>query len=177
MIQIRDADYADVPEITCIYNDAVQNTTAIWNDTYVESAERAAWLRQRKEAGFPVFVAFCSETGDITGYASYGPWRAFDGYRYTVENSVYVHPLWQRRGVGRLLMQALIKRARETAVHVMVAGIEAENTASIALHKEFGFEDAGLVKEAGVKFGRWLDLALLALRLNEWPDPPCGRTR
>ncbi|MFT8517906.1 MAG: N-acetyltransferase family protein, partial [Acetobacter persici] len=161
---------ADIPRITSIYNHAVLHTTAIWNDQVVDDANRLAWLRERQQAGYPVLVAV-SAGGRVAGYATFGPWRAWDGYRQTVEHSVYVHPECQRQGVGQLLMQALIEQARAQGKHVMVAGIDAANTGSAALHRQFGFEATGVMKEVGCKFGRWLDLTFFCLRLDARPTP------
>ena len=101
----------------------------------------------------------------VLGYASFGDWRAFDGYRHTVEHSVYVHPDARGQGVAQLLMQMLIERARVLDKHVMVAAIEAGNQPSIALHRRLGFVQTGLMPEVGVKFGRWLDLLWMQLIL------------
>jgi phosphinothricin acetyltransferase len=163
-MDLRDATAADIPGITAIYNDAVLNTTAIWNEVEVDEANRVTWLTDRNKAGYPVLVAVDAE-GGVLGYASFGDWRAFDGYRHTVEHSVYVRGDQRGKGVGRALMRALIERARGCGKHVMVAGIEAENRASIRLHETLGFEKTGHLKEVGTKFGRWLDLAFLQLTL------------
>ena len=122
-LTIRDATAADAPAICAIYNHAVRETTAIWNDVEVDAANRAAWLADRQGAGFAVLVA--ERAGVVAGYASYGPFRAFDGYRFTVENSVYVAETAQGGGVGRALLEALIARARQSGLHAMIAGIEA----------------------------------------------------
>lgn len=167
-MQIRDAQITDVASITAIYNDAVLHTTAIWNDVVVDAASRLAWLQDRQSAGYPVLVAV-DENEEVTGYASFGDWRAFDGYRFTVENSVYVHHSSRGKGVGKALMLALIERARALGKHVMVAAIEAENLSSIELHKKLGFEEVGRMNEVGTKFGRWLDLAFLQLQLDSRP--------
>ncbi len=164
-MQIRDANTGDIASIVAIYNDAVLNTTAIWNDNIVDAANRAAWLTERQRAGYPVLVAV-DDGQRVLGYASFGDWRAFDGYRHTVEHSVYVDKDCRRAGAGKALMIALIGRARFLGKHVMVAGIEAGNVASIQLHKDLGFEQAGLLKEVGTKFGRWLDLAFLQLTID-----------
>ncbi|GAC1320833.1 MAG: GNAT family N-acetyltransferase [Collimonas sp.] len=169
-MQIRDADTGDIEGIAAIYNDAVTNTSAIWNEVTVDVANRAAWLADRQRAGYPVLVAI-DDSGAVAGYASFGDWRAFDGYRHTVEHSVYVRQDCQGCGVGKALMVALIERARAIGKHVMVAGIEARNAGSIALHKKLGFEEAGLLTEVGTKFGRWLDLAFLQLKLDSRTDP------
>lgn len=164
-MQIRDALPGDAPAIMSIYNHAVAHTTAIWNEALVDEANRRAWMQERQAMGFPVLVV--QREADLLGYASFGPWRAFEGFRHTVEHSVYVHPDHHGQGLGRQLMQALIERARSQHIHVMVAAIEAGNSASIRLHKTLGFAQTGLMPQVGTKFGRWLDLAFLQLRLDD----------
>ncbi|MCA1444078.1 N-acetyltransferase [Ensifer sp. IC4062] len=164
-MHIREAADGDLAAIRDIYNDAVANTTAIWNETLVDVANRAAWLKARKSAGFPVLVAV-SDAAEVIGYASFGEWRAFDGYRHTVEHSVYVRSDRRGGGIGRALMVALIERAEALGKHVMVAGIESSNLPSIRLHKRLGFEQTGHMKEVGAKFGRWLDLTFMQLTLR-----------
>ncbi|GAB90998.1 GNAT family N-acetyltransferase [Gordonia rhizosphera] len=168
-MEIRDAHRGDIAPITAIYNDAVEHTTAIWNDRTVDTADRERWLTDRQRIGYPVLVAV--DDGEVLGYASFGDWRAFDGYRHTVEHSVYVRGDAQGRGVGRLLMNALIERARSLGKHVMVAGIEAGNIGSIRLHERLGFTRVGLLPEVGTKFGSWLDLVFLQLILDARTDP------
>jgi phosphinothricin acetyltransferase len=161
--QVRDATEADLAVVMEIYNDAVANTTAIWNETLVDLQNRKDWFAARKARGFPVLVATIG--GAVAGYASYGDWRAFDGYRFTVEHSVYVHRDFRGAGIGRLLMQELIEQAACNGVHVMIAAIESENTASIRLHEAMGFRLSGKFSEVGTKFGRWLDLTCMELKL------------
>lgn len=172
---IRDAETGDIEGIVAIYNDAVRTTTAIWNESVTDAAGRAAWLADRRAAGYPVLVAV-EEGPDggptVLGYATFGDWRAWDGYRHTVEHSVYVHGDSRGRGVGGALLHALIGRARDMGKHVMVAGVEAGNTASMALHGKFGFTEVGVLREVGCKFGRWLDLAFLQLTLDARETPP-----
>lgn len=169
-MKIRDATPDDLPGILAIYNDAVAHTTATWNETTVDLPNRAAWLADRRRAGHPVLVA--SRDSEVLGYASFGDWRAFDGYRHTVEHSVYIRTDQRGAGLGRALMEALIARARSLGKHVMVAGIEAGNSGSIRLHERLGFIRVGLMPQVGTKFGRWLDLAFLQLTLDarEVPD-------
>lgn len=164
-MSIRTATEADAPRITEIYNDAVAHTTAIWNDTVVSEENRRLWIRERLAAGFPLLVAV-DEDDDVLGYATYGPWRPHDGYRHTVEHSVYVRGDQRGAGLGRVLMEALLEAARAQGIHVLVAGIDAENAGSIALHEKLGFVRTGLLPQVGVKFGRWLDLAFLQLTLD-----------
>jgi L-amino acid N-acyltransferase len=161
---IRDAADGDLAAIRDIYNHAVEHTTAIWNDVLIDVANRRAWMEQRRARGFPVLVV--EVNGQVAGYASYGDWRAFDGYRHTVEHSVYVDKDFRGLGLGKLLMQALIDCAKAGNVHVMIAAIEAGNTASIALHEKLGFRLVGIHSQVGTKFGRWLDLAAMELRLE-----------
>ncbi|MEO6340051.1 MAG: N-acetyltransferase family protein, partial [Caulobacteraceae bacterium] len=121
-------------------------------------------------AGYPLLVA--EWEGRVVGYASFGDFRPFQGYRHTVENSVYVAPDAHRRGVGRVLMEALIHRARAMGKHVMVAGIEAENLASIRLHAAAGFVEVGRLPQVGRKFGRWLDLVFMQRALDDGEASP-----
>lgn len=161
---LRDATEADLPAILAIYNHAVAETTAIWNEILVDLDNRKAWYDLRQARGFPILVA--EVEGGIAGYASYGDWRPFDGFRQSVEHSVYVEKDHYGRGLGKALMSALIERARAGNIHVMVAAIEAGNTGSIALHKSLGFRLVGTHHEVGKKFGRWLDLTMMELKLD-----------
>ncbi|WFR96197.1 GNAT family N-acetyltransferase [Rhizobium tumorigenes] len=162
-IILRDAIDADLAAIRDIYNHAVEHTTAIWNEVLVDIDNRRQWWSARIAKGYPVLVA--ERDGKVYGYASYGDWRAFDGYRHTVEHSVYVDREARGAGIGEQLMRALIERAAAGKVHVMIAGIEAENQASIRLHEKLGFRVVGTFSEVGIKFGRWLDLTCMELRL------------
>lgn len=167
-MKITNATAAHAAEIAAIYNDAVAHTTAIWNDTTVDRHNRAAWIAERQGQGFPVLVALDAE-GAVLGYATYGPFRPHDGYRHTAELSIYVQAARRGLGTGRQLLQALIDRARTDRLHVLIAGIEAGNTVSIALHTKLGFREAGTLRQVGTKFGRWLDLVFLELVLPQ-PD-------
>jgi phosphinothricin acetyltransferase len=151
--------------ILAIYNHAVEHTTAIWNDVLVDLDNRRDWWRARSGAGYPVLVAVRGEA--VLGYASFGPFRPFDGYRLTVEHSVYVAEGARRRGVARALMQALEGEARAKGMHVMVGGVAADNDASLKLHEKLGFRETGRLPEVGRKFGRWLDLVFMQKFLAE----------
>ncbi|GAA3529985.1 N-acetyltransferase [Aeromicrobium flavum] len=160
MATIRAATPADLPAILDIHNEAIENTTAIWDETPVELADRVRWYERLVTSGHPVLVA---ETGgQVAGYASYGPFRPRSSYRHTVEDSVYVHRDHRRRGIARELLVSLLGEACDAPdVHVVLALIESGNTVSIELHEDLGFEQVGHLAEVGRKFDRWLDLTIL----------------
>jgi L-amino acid N-acyltransferase YncA len=156
---IRPAREEDLPAIMAIYNHAVRETTAIWNWSEVDLDNRRAWMAARFAQGYPVLVADDGE--ECCGYASFGDWRAFDGYRHTVEHSVYVAADRRGIGLGRRLLESLIEEARVRDKHVMLGGIEAGNAASLALHSALGFIETARLPEVGRKFDRWLDLVFM----------------
>jgi L-amino acid N-acyltransferase YncA len=168
-IIVRDATLDDLPSILSIYNDAVLHTTAVWTDGASDLAERQKWFSARSRAGFPVLVAEASQR--VIGFSSFGEFRSWPGYRYTVENSVYVDPAFHRQGAARALLRALIERAIALEKHVIVAAIEVSNEASLALHRSEGFVEHGRIPEVGCKFGRWLDLLLLSRKLDRRAGP------
>ena len=170
---IRDAVPADLPAIREIYNDAVLNTLAIWNEQTVDLDNRQQWFNARQAQGYPILVIVDAANTPL-GYASFGDWRPFEGFRHTVEHSVYVHQDHRGRGLGREIMQALIAAARQRDVHAMVGGIDASNAGSIALHERLGFRHVGTLPQVGFKFGRWLDLAFYQLLLDGPPHPVDG---
>src|SRR3546814_2498645 len=101
------------------------------------------------------------------GFASYGTFRAYPANKYTVEHSVYIDARFRGRGLGEALMSVVIERARQRQIHVLVGGIDAANAASIHMHEKLGFVHAGTIRQAGFKFGRWLDLAFYQLTRSE----------
>jgi L-amino acid N-acyltransferase len=166
--ELRNARECDADGIAAIYNEAVAHGTAIWNERLVDGADRKAWIAERQAAGWPVLVAV-DASGLVLGYASYAAFRAFDGYRHTVEHSVYVNESRRGAGLGEALLRALLERARAQGKHAMVAAIEAGNAASLRLHARCGFEPAGTLRQVGTKFGRWLDLSFMLLLLDDQP--------
>jgi len=158
------------PAIRAIFNEAILNSSALY-DYRPRSAEMIqAWFQAKAKGNFPVIGAV-GDAGELMGFASYGTFRAFPAYKYTVEHSVYVDARFRRRGVGRRLLEEIIKAARGQDCHVLVGGIDAMNAASIALHEQLGFTHCGTIRQAGFKFGRWLDLAFYQLIL-ETPTKP-----
>jgi len=169
-VTIRDATESDVPAILAIYNDVLATSTAIFSELPATLDERLLWLRARRDLGYPVVVA--TDDSGVLGFASFGDFRSWPGYRYTVEHSVHVRGDARGRGVGGKLVRILIDRAVVLGKHVMVAGVDAENLGSIRLHERLGFRRAGTLHHVGCKFGRWLDLAFLERRLDEQTAPP-----
>ncbi|MER6357934.1 N-acetyltransferase family protein [Streptomyces sp. NPDC001634] len=162
-VTVRRALPGDAEAICAIRNHAIEQSTALWTQTPQSPAEGAAWLAAHLERE-SAFVA--DVEGEVAGFAVYGPWRELDGYRHTVEDSVYVREGRHGLGIGSALLNALIGSAREAGHHVMIADIEAENAASIRLHERCGFHHVGTVREVGIKFGRRLDLTIMRLPLT-----------
>jgi L-amino acid N-acyltransferase YncA len=164
-IDIRDAREADLAAMLAIYNNAVLTTTAVYDYKPRSGEQQTAWFQAKREQSLPVLVADDGET--VVGFASYGPFRPWPAYLHSVENSLYVAPDRRGRGIGSLLLPALIRRAADRGLHTMIAGIDATNEASLRLHARFGFERVALFREVGWKFERWLDLAFLQLMLGK----------
>ncbi len=157
---IRDAITADLPGILAIYNDVIATSTAVYALVPVTLEDRAQWLKARQAQNFPVLVAV--DADDVLGFASYGEWRgAWAGYKFTVEHSVHIAAAHRGAGIGRQLMLRLIETAQTAGLHVMIGGIDAQNTASIKFHERLGFEAVAHFHEVGFKFNRWLDLVFV----------------
>jgi len=159
---LRPARVADLKAINDIYNYYVDHSTCTYQETHETLADRHRWFEHHTEL-HPVIVAGAGTA--VLGWGSLSPYHSRCAYRRTVENSIYVHPGHQRRGIGSLLLQNLIERARQVGHHAIIAGIDAEQTASVALHAKFGFEPVGRLKQVGFKFNRWLDVIYLELIL------------
>lgn len=167
---VRDAEPKDIPVILSLYNQAVRDTTAAWTTQEETLDARLTWYEGRKKQGLPVIVAVDDED-KVTGFASYGPFRPKEGYRYTAEHTVYVDPAIQRQGIGRNLMTRLMEIAEANGIHVLIGGVDGGNQASMALHQSLGFEVSGRLPQTGTKFGRWLDLVFLTKVLMEAEAP------
>ena len=159
--------------ILAILNEAIANSTAIYDYQPRTLDSMAGWFKAKEAGHFPV-LGLVSDDGELLGFASYGSFRAWPAYKYTVEHSVYVHHLHRGRGLGEQLLQALVAHARTQGAHVLVGGIDAAKQGSIALHTKLGFEHAGTIRQAGFKFGRWLDLAFYQLILDTPAQPVDG---
>lgn len=163
----RDEHAAD---ILAILNHTIVNSTALY-DYHPRSPEMMeAWFSAKQEAGFPV-VGVVDAAGVLAGFATWGTFRMFPAYQYTVEHSVYIKPGYHGQGLGTLLLQELIRRAALARLHVLVGCVDTANEASVRLHQRLGFTHAGRLKEVGYKFGRWLDTDFYQLILDT-PDNP-----
>jgi L-amino acid N-acyltransferase len=153
-----------------ILNHAILHSTALYEYEPRTLRDMAVWFKAKQDGGYPVIGAV-DEQGELTGFASYGEFRARPAYKYSIEHSVYVHADRRGRGVGLALMRELIARATAQQYHVMVGGIDHDNRGSVAFHEKLGFVHAGTLRQVGFKFGRWLDLDFYQLTLST-PDAP-----
>ena len=161
-IRLRPAARPDLPSVNDIYNHYVLHSTCTYQEEPETIAARRQWF-QHHGANHPVIVA--EVNGQVVGWGSLSAYHARSAYRRTVENSVYVHHQHHRRGIGSLLLNELIVHARVFGHHAIIAGIDADQKASIVLHDRFGFQKVGCLKQVGFKFGRWLDVVYMELML------------
>jgi L-amino acid N-acyltransferase len=159
--------------ILAIFNEAIAQSTALYDYAPRPPESMVGWFQAKRDRNFPV-VGVESDQGELLGFASYGSFRAWPAYKYTVEHAIYVHKDHRRHGIARVLMRELVERARSQDYHVMVGGIDMDNRGSIALHESLGFVFAGTVRQAGFKFGRWLDLGFWQLVLDTPREPRDG---
>lgn len=160
---IRPAKAADLDAINAIYNHYVHHSTCTYQEEPSTADERAAWFTAHGP-DHPVTVA--ESNGEVVGWGSLSRYHARSAYRRTVENSVYVRHDLHRRGIGASLLVDLIDRAAGLGHHTIIAGIDTEQTASVAIHRRFGFEHVGHLREVGFKFGRWLDVIYMQRMLE-----------
>jgi len=159
-------------QILAIFNEAIANSTALYDYKPRELQSMITWFENKKKGNFPVIGAV-SETGELLGFASYGTFRTWPAYKYSLEHSVYVAAPHRGKGLGKMLLQEVVNAARDQEYHVLIGAIDSQNTASIRLHCSCGFEHAGTVRQVGFKFGRWLDLDFYQ-RILDTPKQPSG---
>ncbi len=171
LIECTAEDHAG--EIREILNDAIVHTTAIYDYHPRTPEDMVEWFRAKEEGEFPVLGAV-DEAGDLLGFATYGVFRNWAAYKYSVEHSIHVRTAARGKGIGRALMERLIQKAVRQDLHVLVGAIDAGNAVSLALHRSFGFSDAGTIRHAGFKFGEWRDLVFMQLILETPTHPVDG---
>jgi len=163
-MSLRPATEADLPGILEIYNEVIANSTVVYSEAPSTLEDRAAWLKARCDLGYPVLVG--EDSTGIMGFATFGDFRPWHCYRFTVEHSVHIRADQRGKGLGGIFIRALIKEAAALGKHAMIGGIDATNVASIGLHAKLGFTRAGTLNEVGYKFGRWLDLVFMQRKLD-----------
>ena len=166
---IRPIQEKDLQDILDIYNDAILNTTAVYTYEPQTLENRQQWYQQKINEGYPILVF--EQDNRVAGFATFGPFRAWPAYKYSIEHSIYVSKEFRKKGIATSLMKELIAIADEREYRTLIAGIDATNEKSIAMHKNFGFEYSGTIKKAGFKFNRWLDLAFYQLDLSGPKNP------
>lgn len=156
-----------------IFNEAILTSTALYDYKPRAPQSMVGWFEAKRAGNFPV-IGVEDAAGTLIAFGSYGSFRAWPAYKYTVEHSVYVHKDHRGKGLGRVVVEELISAARNNGLHAVMGGIDATNAASIALHERLGFEHVGTLPQVGFKFGRWLDLALYQLLLSTPAHPIDG---
>lgn len=156
-----------------ILNEAIVNSTALYDYQPRTLESMVKWFDGKAAGAYPV-IGIISDNGELMGFATYGTFRAYPAYKYTVEHSIYVQAAHRGKGIGQVLLHKLIECATAQDYHVMVAAIDRENATSIALHEKLGFRLAGTIAQAGFKFGRWLDLVFYQLILRTPSHPVDG---
>ena len=166
---IREATPKDLMDILEIYNEAILHTTAVYTYKPQTLESRQNWYDQKKQEGNPILVYELDKK--VVGFATFGPFRAWPAYKYSIEHSIYVDRSYRKKGIGTALLKELIAIATQREFKTLIAGIDAQNEKSIDMHKNFGFVYSGTIKKAGFKFNRWLDLAFYQLDLKGPKDP------
>ncbi|MFN8057618.1 MAG: N-acetyltransferase family protein [Vicinamibacterales bacterium] len=169
---IRHATDDDLEAVLGIFNDAILHTTAVFHYEPHTLDMRRSWFRAKRADNWPVWVA--DEGGIVQGFSTFGPFRPWPAYHYTVEHSVYVAATARGRGLGSALVRTVLDEARRRELHTVVGGVVAENVASLRLHEALGFVEVAHFRQVGFKFGRWLDLKFLQVVFDGPGSPRDG---
>lgn len=169
-MKLIDCDTTHAEQLLAIINPVIERTTALYEYQPRTLGEMRMWIQTKHFDGFPILGAL-SANGELVGFASYGRFRTFPAFKYTMEHSLYVAESCHKKGVGSTLLEELIRRAEAQQVHVLIGVIDTDNRASIALHEKLGFARVGHFREIGIKFGRWLDVCCVQ-RILETPARP-----
>ena len=164
-IKIRRAEEKDLPAILAIINYEILHSTVIYDYEERNLSTQLEWYRQKERDKMPILVA--ERKSEIIGFATFGIFRPWAAYQFSVEHSIYIHKDNRGLGIGKELMVELIKLAKESKYHTIIAGVDASNKGSYDFHKKFGFEEVGRFNQVGYKFGRWLDLIFMQLFLDD----------
>jgi L-amino acid N-acyltransferase YncA len=162
---IRFATKEDLPAILEIYNDAILNTTAVYTYESQTLENRVQWFDIKSTNNEPIFVYELDNKA--VGFATYGSFRDWPAYQYTIEHSIYVDKDYRGNGIAQKLLTELLTDVKAKGYKTIVAGIDATNDKSIHLHKKFNFTYSGTITNVGYKFDHWLDLAFYQLDLTE----------
>lgn len=158
-MKIRLAERTDVPAMREIFNEVLRNSNSIYRENEVTLEDRYAWFDEKIEHGFPIFGAY--EEDQLVGYAGYGAWRAAQGYRKSVELTIYVDQKFRGAGIGSALMKTIIEQAKADGHNVMIGAIDSDNQQSINFHKGFGFIETARMPEVAQKNNKWLTLVFM----------------
>jgi L-amino acid N-acyltransferase len=172
-MKVIDCSFHHAPEILAIFNEEIASSTGLYDYKPRTMSMMEAWFEAKTKGNYPV-RGLVDEDGSLAGFASYGPFRPWPAYKYSVEHSVYVHKNKRGQGLGRRLVQEIIELAKSQEYHTVIGGIDSTNVASIRLHCSLGFSSCASIKQAGFKFGRWLDLELYQLILSTPFNPSDG---
>ena len=172
-MQLINCTLAHAPEILAIFNEEIAHSTALYDYKPRTMEMMEAWFAAKEKGKFPV-VGAIAENGSLAGFVSYGSFRPWPAYKYSVEHSVYVHKAERGQGLGRLLVAEILKTARQQEYHTVIGGIDSQNTASIRLHLSLGFTHCGRIRQAAFKFGQWLDLEFYQYILDTPGKPVDG---
>lgn len=169
-MKIDTCTFDQAPEILAILNEAIISSTALYDYTPRTLSNMEDWFMEKESAACPILGAF-EPDGTLMGFATFGSFRAWPAYKYSIEHSIYIHCDKRGQGVGSCLMAELIDAATKGGFHMMIGGVDSSNEASVKLHRKLGFTHCGTIRHAGFKFGRWLDLDFYQLVLPT-PESP-----
>ena len=164
-IEIRDAKMEDLASILKIVNFEIEHTNSIYDYEKRTLDDQIIWFNKKKVKKMPIIIA--KDSNNIFGFGTFGIFRPWDGYQYSVEHSIYVDKKYRNKGVGIKIIKKLIQLARKQGYHTMISGIDASNSGSINFHKKFGFKEVGRFNQIGYKFEKWLDLIFMQLYLDD----------
>ena len=167
---IESFNEAQLPEILEMFNDAIINSTSVYDYKPRDMDFMIEWYHQKLKTHHPVIGIFDSQNA-LLGFGTYGPFRSRPAYKYSVEHSIYIRHDVRGKGYGKILLNEIINTAIREDYHVLVGGIDADNNISIKFHEKMGFEYSGTIKHAGYKFGKWLDLSFYQLILKTPANP------